>query len=196
MNEEEKKAVGLLKALNNLEKKCKIEKVPYKSEIKKIMISLLPEDYGIFEILLNLIDKLQKENEELKEDRKNNNEMIALAQNEILNYMSGYEDGKKHKMTAVAQVVENQQYYIVRKQMEKYEEHIKRLQKENEELKNQEATQRKINELLVQRYSNSISVQKVKDKISERQFELQQEYKDFEDDSILLVLQELLEGRK
>ena len=66
MNREEKKAVGLLKALNNLEKKCKIEKVPYKSEIKKIMISLLPEDYGIFEILLNLINKLQKENEEFK----------------------------------------------------------------------------------------------------------------------------------
>ena len=42
---------------------------------------------------------------------------------------------------------------------------VERLQKENEELKNQEATQRKINELLVQRYSNSISVQKVKDKI-------------------------------
>lgn len=73
---------------------------------------------------------------------------------------------------------------------------VERLQKENEELKNQEATQRKINELLVQRYSNSISVQKVKDKISERQFELQQEYKDFEDDAILIVLQELLEGRK
>lgn len=44
---------------------------------------------------------------------------------------------------------------------------VERLQKENEELKNQEATQRKINELLVQRYSNSISVQKVKDKIEE-----------------------------
>ncbi len=70
MNEEEKKAVGLLKALNNLEKKCKIEKVPYKSEIKKIRISLLPEDYGIFEILLNLIEKLQKENEGLKEYKK------------------------------------------------------------------------------------------------------------------------------
>ena len=69
MNEEEKKAVGLLKALNNLEKKCKIEKVPYKSEIKKIMISLLPEDYGIFEILINLIEKLQKENEELKKSK-------------------------------------------------------------------------------------------------------------------------------
>ena len=43
----------------------------------------------------------------------------------------------------------------------------KRVLKENEELKNQEATQRKINELLLQRYSNSISVQKVKDKIEE-----------------------------
>ena len=32
--------------------------------------------------------------------------------------------------------------------------YIEKLQKENEELKNQEATQRKINELLVQRYSN------------------------------------------
>lgn len=44
---------------------------------------------------------------------------------------------------------------------------IAKLQKENEELKNQEATARKINELLVQRYSNSIPVQKIKDKIEE-----------------------------
>ena len=42
---------------------------------------------------------------------------------------------------------------------------IAKLQKENEELKNQEATARRINELLVQRYSNSIPVQKVKDNI-------------------------------
>lgn len=152
--------------------------------------------------LCEIIDRLQKENEELKEDRKNNNEMIALAQNEILNYMSGYEDGKKHKMTAVAQVVENQQYYIVRKQMEKYEEHIKRLQKENEELKNQEATQRKINELLVQRYSNSISVQKVKDKIEEYKNMLKTCNKVKDIDRIkainerILELEELLEGRK
>lgn len=40
---------------------------------------------------------------------------------------------------------------------------IEKLQKENEELKkNQEATARRINELLVQRYSNSIPVQKSK----------------------------------
>lgn len=77
MNRKEKKAVGLLKALNNLEKKCKIEKVPYKSEIKKIRISLLPEDYGIFEILLNLIEKLQKENEELKADNYELNNRIS-----------------------------------------------------------------------------------------------------------------------
>ena len=42
---------------------------------------------------------------------------------------------------------------------------INKLQKENEELKNQEATARRINELLVQRYSNSIPIQKVKEKI-------------------------------
>ena len=85
MSEEEKKAVGLLKALNNLEKKCKIEKVPYKSEIKKIMISLLPENYGIFEILLNLIEKLQKENEELKNDYENLNNSVVVKNHCIKN---------------------------------------------------------------------------------------------------------------
>ena len=79
---------------------------------------------------------------------------------------------------------------------------VERLQKENEELKNQEATQRKINELLVQRYSNSISVQKVKDKIEE----IDKIYNDIPEDegnfakAILIkekqVLQELLEGKK
>ena len=200
MNRKEKKAVGLLKALNNLEKKCKIEKVPYKSEIKKIRISLLPEDYGIFEILLNLIEKLQKENEELKEDRKNNNEMIALAQNEILNYMSGYEDGKKHKMTAVAQVVENQQYYIVRKQMEKYEEHIKRLQKENEEWQRayQEEKDKQFDFINKISSNDSIPVQKVKDKIEKLKINLV----NMQGEELLIyeskidVLQELLEGRK
>ena len=143
--------------------------------------------------VLKINEVLLKENEELKEDRKNNNVMISLAQNELLNYMSGYEDGKKHKMTAMAQVIENQQYYIVRKQMEKYEERIKMLQKENEELKKFHIQDNKHLDFIMQ---HSIPVQKVKDKISERQFELQQEYKDFEDDAILIVLQELLEGRK
>mgnify|MGYP004588147429 CR=1 FL=1 len=151
--------------------------------------------------ILSDYKRVLKENEELKEDRKNNNEMIALAQNEILNYMSGYEEGKKHKMTAVAQVVENQQYYIIKKQMEKYEEHIKRLQKENEELKE------RIREhtLLISPYyvkENVIPVQKVKDKIEEYKDMLKTCNKAKDIDRIktinerILELEELLEGRK
>lgn len=44
-------------------------------------------------------------------------------------------------------------------------------------------------------YYDFISKQKIKDKILYRQFELQQEYKDFEDDIVLNTLQELLEER-
>lgn len=87
-------------------------------------------------------------------------------------------------------------------------EHIlsdyKRVLKENEELKNQEAAARKINELLVQRYSNSIPVQKVKDKIEEEKLPLvivggRRNKKTLEYGIKLgrrQVLQELLEGRK
>jgi hypothetical protein len=77
--------------------------------------------------------KLQKENEELKQDRNNNYQMIALAQNEALGYMQGYEDGKKLKRSAVANIVENQQYYIIKKQIEKYETYIEQLRKELEQ---------------------------------------------------------------
>lgn len=201
MNEKEKKAIGLLKALNNLEKKCKIEKVPYnKSEIKKIMISLLPEDYGIFEILLNLIEKLQKENEELLQEKINNQKIIALAQNDMLNYQAGFEDGKNRRTSAVQSIIENQQYYIFQKQFEKYEEHIKMLQKENEELKKFHIQDNKHLDFIMQ---HSIPVQEVKDKIEE----LKQEKKKYgncliemyEDELVnrdIKILQELLEGRK
>lgn len=73
------------------------------------------------------------------------------------------------------------------------------LQKENEGLKNQEATARKINELLVQRYSNSISLQKVKDKIEEINKMIAYEH----NDAIIIqlgkqkrVLQKLLESEE
>lgn len=81
------------------------------------------------------LGELKKENEELKADRNNNYQMIALAQNEALEYMQGYEDGKKLKRSAVANIVENQQYYIFNKQIEHYKEYIVKLQKENTELK-------------------------------------------------------------
>jgi hypothetical protein len=87
------------------------------------------------QIVLNLIEKLQNENEKLKQERNNNYRMIALAQNEVLGYMQGYEDGKKLKRSAVACIVENQQYYIIQKQFEHYKKYIEKLQKENEELK-------------------------------------------------------------
>lgn len=79
------------------------------------------------------IKELRKENEELKQDRNNNYQMIALAQNEALGYMQGYEDGKKLKRSAVANIVENQQYYIIKKQIEKYETYIEQLRKELEQ---------------------------------------------------------------
>lgn len=77
--------------------------------------------------------ELRKENEELKQDRNNNYQMIVLAQNEALGYMQGYEDGKKLKRSAVANIVENQQYYIIKKQIEKYETYIEQLRKELEQ---------------------------------------------------------------
>lgn len=165
------------------------------------------EKYKIaLEHILSDYKRVLKENEELKEDRKNNNEMIAFAQNELLNYMSGYEEGKKHKMTAVAQVVENQQYYIVRKQMEKYEEHIKRLQKENEEWQRayQEEKDKQFDFINKISSNDSIPVQKVKDKIEELQkgpLKINENNKYYYETEaynkiIIQVLQELLEGRK
>ncbi len=93
---------------------------------------LLQEAY---KVILSAYKRLLKENEELKQDRNNNYQMIALAQNEALGYMQGYEDGKKSKRSAVACVVENQQYYIIKKEIEHYKECIEKLQKENEKLK-------------------------------------------------------------
>ena len=141
--------------------------------------------------ILSDYKRVLKENEELLQEKINNQKIIASAQNDMLNYQAGFEDGKNGRTSAVQSIIENQQYYIFQKQIEKYEGHIEKLQKENEELKadNYELNNR-ITDLL-----ENIPVQKVKDKISERQFELQQEYKDFEDDAILTVLQELIEGR-
>lgn len=87
------------------------------------------------ERVLSDYKRVLKENEELKRDRNNNYQMIALAQNEALGYIQGYEDGKKLKRSAVACVVENQQYYIIKKEIEHYKEYIEKLQKENEKYK-------------------------------------------------------------
>ena len=185
MTEEEKKAVEYLKTRLYGNEGCKY-------------IDVAQEDLRIF---INLIDRREKEieswkeNEELKQERINNLRMIALAQNEMLGYIEGYEDGKNLRKSAVAIAIENQQYYIIKKQIEKYETYIKELQNENKKLRNQEATQRKINALLVQRYSSSVSLQKIKDKIEE----ITQKIKYEENEKVLIqlhkqrkVLQELI----
>lgn len=114
------------------------------------------------EHILSDYKRVLKENEELKQEKINNYRMIALAQNEALGYMQGYEDGKKLKTSAIASIVENQQYYIIKKQMEKYEEHIAKLQKENEELKNN--TRKNENELEFDVDCDWIALQKILDK--------------------------------
>lgn len=86
----------------------------------------------------------------------------------------------------------------IKRESEAYAEHMIRLDNElnleKEKSKYEWIRQNCLSQELVNKLY--IPIQKVKDKISERQFELQQEYKDFEDDAILIVLQELLEGRK
>lgn len=165
MNEEEKKA---LKVINTRTKRLldefKIEKEDMSDEPK---IAYLMQEIRANKTILNLIEKLQKENQELKQDKNNNYQMIALAQNEMLGYMQGYEDGKKLKRSAVACVVENQKYYLIRKEIEHYKEYIVKLQKENEELKDFKKQVTEIESTNFIKYKNYISKQEVKDKIEE-----------------------------
>lgn len=125
------------------------------------------------------IEKLQKENEKLKQDRNNNYQMIALAQNEVLGYIQGYEDGKKLKKSAVAFAVENQEYYLIRKEIEHYKEYIEKLKKENEELKNKLLDtlegQKVIKEETPQYIKeNYISKEKIEDKVRELECYIQE----------------------
>lgn len=164
-------------------------------------------DIEIMQHIISEYKRVLKENEELKQEKINNYKMIALAQNEALGYMQGYEDGKKLKTSAIASILENQQYYIIKKQMEKYEELIKRLKKENEELnlKYYMLYTGKIENLKAQEVkikSQVIPVQTVKDKIEEYKNMLKTCNKAKDIDRIkainerILELEELLEGRK
>lgn len=81
------------------------------------------------------LKELKKENEELLQEKIDNQRINLLAQNSMLDYQKGYEDGKANRGSAVQTIIDNQQYYIFQKQIEKYEEHIEKLQKENEELR-------------------------------------------------------------
>ena len=123
--------------IKNIEEIIELSKEEIDAKDENITAILDIEDLISLEHILSDYKRVLKENEELKKDRNNNYQMIALAQNEALGYMQGYEDGQKSKRSAVAYIVENQQYYILNKQIEHYKEYIKKLQKENEEYSKQ-----------------------------------------------------------
>lgn len=143
------------------------------------------EHIEAIEHILSDYKRVLKENEELKQDRNNNYQMIVLAQNDMLNYQAGFEDGKNGRTSAVQSIIENQQYYIFQKQIEKYERHIEKLQKENEEWQKAYQEEKDKQFELIQNTNNTIKtaviaiedlqkklkevipVQKVKDKIEE-----------------------------
>lgn len=85
-------------------------------------------------------------------------------------------------------LIEKQQKEIENlKQIE--EEH----KKENGKLREEIHIERELAEALITYDMNEMWKQKIQDKIIERKFELQQEYKEFEDDEILQAYEELLE---
>ena len=109
------------------------------------------------------------------------NELSQYGKRKLINYYEQQE--KDYKI-----VLQENEY--MHNELDKQQTKINKYAKENEELKDKYATFVKMSSEVI---ANSIPTQKVKDKISERQFELQQEYKDFENDAILTVLQELIE---
>lgn len=135
--------------------------------------------------------------------------MIVLAQNETLNYMRGYEDGKNLRRSAVACQIENQQYFLFDKQIEKYKEYIEKLQRENEEkttillagAEKVKQLEKENKELKADNYElnnritdllENIPIQKVKDKIEELKKNLHT-VEHYETVGAIHVLQELLE---
>ena len=110
MSEEEKKVINKAKRIVNIFRTCN-----HSSEI------LLKLDIEELEILINLTEKQSKE--------------IEFYKREELGYIAGYEDGKRHKQTAVAMRNENAQYEIIRKNIEIKDAKIEQLQKEIDELK-------------------------------------------------------------
>lgn len=137
------------------------------ARIAKLITTKFNNDYSIdnkdkeaIEHILSDYKGVLKENEELLQEKINNQKIIALAQNNMLNYQAGFEDGKNGRTSAVQSIIENQQYYIFQKQIEKYERHIEKLQKENEEL-NYKLHSKKITLEIYNRYIPKSKVEEI-----------------------------------
>ena len=114
MNKEEKKAIERLEEQLNFWKKQNIKN-------------------SDCEIILNLITKLQKENEDLQREKEENKLIIAMANNEMLGYNQGYSDGKNQNSNATEIIIKNRQAYMHKEEVEFYKRKIEFLKKENEE---------------------------------------------------------------
>ena len=174
MNEEEKKAVEFLK--ENL------------LNYEEIDTSILLDINSKHKILLNLIEKLQKENEELKSENR---------RLKVIRYSTEYGTENIHLITKRDLVEINTNKYFIEIQDGKFVD-LKQVYQENEELKadNYELNNR-INDLL-----DDISVQKVKDKIEENEWAIkgydcdEADYKQSQAIGAWSVLQELIEERE
>ena len=121
LSEDEKKAIKLLENIKN------------NSWTTKYIMS---SDSKNADILLNLITKLQKENEDLLREKEENKFIIAMANNEMLGYNQGYSDAENKNSNATEIVIKNRQAYIHKEEVERYKRKIDLLQKElNEENK-------------------------------------------------------------
>ena len=114
LSEEEKKAIERLEEQLNFWKKQNIKN-------------------SDCEIILNLITKLQKENEDLQREKEENKLIIAMANNEMLGYNQGYSDGKNQNSNATEIIIKHRQAYMHKEEVEFYKRKIEFLKKENEE---------------------------------------------------------------
>ena len=171
MSEEEKKAIDTLK------------------EVASDDFDTLGDDISpkMAQSILNVINKQQKE--------------LDFYKKEELGYITGYEDGKRHKQTAVAIKNENAQQELFQKEIARLKEIIDKQQKEIYRLQN---IKRKDIEDLINNekeniYINYISKDKIREKIEESKEMITNEFvcETYKDRYEFLVkyLEELLEEK-
>ena len=124
LSEDEKQAIEKLKKIREdtiKANECGLSNNDFKEEIE------------VYNTVLNLITKLQKENEDLLREKEENKFIIAMANNEMLGYNQGYSDAENKNSNATEIVIKHRQAYIHKEEVELYKRKIDFLQKENEE---------------------------------------------------------------
>lgn len=201
----------------------KIRNAIIKAEYYGTDITIDVIEVKILKNVLSELERLQKENEELQQEKIDNSKMILLARNSMLDYEKGYNDGKNLRMSAVQSIVENQQYYIIQRKMEKYQNHINMLKKENKELLKNSIPKEKIEGKLEklanleherwakwQKYVHDLCIKNgdgsltiPKDRVEHWNYEIETKYKDlpehlkeYDRQEIRIFLKEILEEEK